>query len=72
MVTHGLLGTYRGNMVQRGGRDCVWRYTRDHGGANSSTYGHGGQQQKKTTLQTGVRRQQKQHKQHSKKCKLAD
>ena len=47
MVTHGLLGTYRGNMVQRGGRDCVWRYTRDHGGTYSNTYDHGGQQQKK-------------------------
>ena len=33
MVTHGLLGTYRGNMVQRGGqRLCVEVHKRSRGG----------------------------------------
>ena len=72
MVTHGLLGTYRGNMVQRGGRDCVCRYTRDHGGTYLNTYGHGGQQQKKNNTTNRYKKTTKTTQTTQQKCKLAD
>ena len=72
MVTHGLLGTYRGNMPQGAGEIGCGGTHEVTGGIFGHTWSRRATAAKKATQQIGPRRHQKPHQWYSKKYRTSD